>query len=288
MAGRKRGWRAARRCLPPAVFSLLGWLLLALLRGAVNPGPGLWYLMEAVGLGAFVALPAWAGLTSPGGAGAGSLPLGRVTPAHVFSALVCGALFAAPASLLRDLAAAVTGYAGVPPEPPGAGFVFALALGALAVPACHAVFYRGYLEGALRAFGRAAFVLPAALFALSGGCAADMLPRFSLGLMLSAIARRHASLIPSAAAHGAFLCTGLFASALLPDALVSGRGLAAALLRVLLSFAWYLSFRKTYAMDAAAGRFEPRELLRLSAKDRAVLAAAAALTLASGIWGVLE
>ena len=286
MAIRKRGRRAAERCLPQLLFSLLGWILLGFIRRAVPLSPGLWFLLEGAGTAAFVALPAWAGLSISGGLA--SLPLCRIRREQLFSAAVCGAAFAAPASLLREMAAVYTGNGGAVPRPVDGSFVFLLAGCALVVPVCHAVFYRGYLERSLRGLPKGARFLPALLFALSGACPADFLSRLCLGLMLSEITVRHGSLLSSAAAHAAFLCTWLFTGAFGLHGLFTGTGFFAVTLRILLGFAWYYSFKKVCGQEASGETIDAAGLLRLTRKDRLILAAAALLTLVSGVWGALQ
>ena len=288
MAIRKRGRRAAERCLPQLLFSLLGWVLLGLIRRAAAPSPGLWFLLEGLGTSAFVALPAWAGLSLPGSGGMAALPLCRASAGQLFAAVICGALFAAPASLLREMAAVYTGSGGAVPQPVDGSFVFLLTGCVLAVPLCHAVFYRGYLERSLRGLPRGGRLIPALLFALSGACPADFLSRLCLGLVLSEITVRHGTLLSSAAAHASFLCAWLFTGMLGLQGFFTGTGFFAVSLRVLLALAWYYSFKKVCGQKASGETIDAAGLLRLTKRDRLILAAAALLTLASGVWGVLQ
>ena len=284
MKKRKRGRRAALRCLPLMLFSLLGWLLFGRVAAGADARvraviPGLSWLL-------FALLPGWAGLFAFGERRWNALPLGAPDANRLFSMLAAGALFVCPASLLRSLCAALTGEAAPPPLP-GSLFAPALIFAAGVVPAAFALFYGGYLEEGLRPFGPAARVLPAALFALSGGSATEFLPRLCLALVLSALARRQRSLISAAAAHAAYLCCRVFLEGLGFHPLLTGTGLPAVMLLTAGSFAFARALLRALAEEPCGTRADFSFLKKLKTRDFAMLGAAGLLFTAAVITGVL-
>ena len=281
---RERGGKGfAAGLLPWAPASCGGWLLLCALRLILRPGPGLNLLLSAAGTVVFCLAPVSVILLAEGKKI--RLALGAPEPEHIVSSVLCGALAVFPFSLMEALTVRA-GLPGMLPAVGPAGILPSLLYCLLFAPAAQGLYFRGWLEDGLRFAGAGrALALSSALFALTADEPAGILPCFCLGVMLSLLMRAHRSIVSSMLSHSAFLTASLFARqfGLLP----SGLGLGAAVLCAAGSFGWYFAFRRAMGRRPALRRIRLK-MEPFTARERALLAAAAALTvLASLLAGVM-
>ena len=273
MKRRRRSGRRREAWLA-ATAALAGFLLLRALLRVFAPGPGVRLLAEWAGTLLFALLPALYGLRRA----ARPLPSGSPEPRHILVCAACGAFALFPVLLLSAL---VRGIFRLPRPSalPGAWFLPALLLSALVLPAARGLLERGLLAGLLR--GRAALILPACFFALTGGAAAEAPGRFLLALTLGAAAERLRSLQASVLMHAAFGASAVLAECAGPGGALSGGTLDGTLVLIAGCLAWLRALRALAACEPCKAGAQSEPWRRLRPRERAALIAAPVLAAAA-------
>ena len=216
------------------------------------------------------------------------LPRGTLSRAQTLWLTLTGVLLAAPMTLGVHVLEALFARPVVQPmvlhvQAPGV-FLLAALKSALLVPVLEELFFRGYLLHALKRFGnmRAAAV-SALCFALvhlgSTPCAWAMYA--ALGLLLAALTLRTGSLQAPILVHAVYNLTLMLLSGMGLGWFFENLSLLSCALRLGMCVLFAVCLRRSWRARGTAGQMQMME--RLTGKERALMALAAALVIAAGI-----
>lgn len=210
-------------------------------------------------------LPAALGLGVPCGDRT-ILPGRALSAAQVRYLALLGALLVAPASLLTDILSGArvrlfgSGASGAAAALPPAPWLFLplVVRSAVIAPLCEELFFRGYLLGVLDraenagrtgcSGGARAVALSAAVFALAHG--SNFALYAVLGLLLGALTLRTRSLLAPILVHAVYNLAVIALAYLGADALLTGLGPLACVLRVALCAPFFALFKRLWALGA--------------------------------------
>lgn len=216
------------------------------------------------------------------------LPRAALSRAQALWLSLLGALAVSPmtlgADVLRSLAyGGSTAGVTFAVRAPGV-FILLLVKSALLVPALEELFFRGYLLHALERFGsgRAAWV-SALCFALAhtGGSLQGWLLYTALGLLLAKITLKTGSLLAPVLVHGCYNLALIVLDYSGLGGLFAGLSLGSCALRLGLCLAFVYALRR--ALTARGAHAQVKPIGRLSRRDWALVAAAAALALVAAL-----
>lgn len=212
------------------------------------------------------------------------VPMRRLSRAQMLWLALLGVLAVCPMALVSDLMDALRGMRAAGASQAAAANAALLVKRVLIVPVCEELFFRGYLLPALSPQGRLrASVIVSLCFALMHGSA--LTAHAALGLLLCLLTIQTGSLLAPILVHagcnlaltalGALGLSGLLMGWSLPACIVKATGCAA--------FAAVL--KRAVTARPAGGTFALWEGERLTKRETALLASAAALLLLSMIVG---
>ena len=213
------------------------------------------------------------------------LPLFVLTRGQIFWLSLLGVLLAAPMTLMGDTLEAL--FLAQPAAAGGAGKLFLLTLlkSALLVPICEELFFRGYLYHAIAPVsGGRASVVSALVFALAHGLSLyGFLPRFLLGVLLSALMERTGTLLAPMLVHGCYNAAIVVIAYSGFAPLFSGLTLLSCALRLALCLVFLYVLRRTWTARGLKNPMQPLAALRFTKKEGLLIAASALLVILSEV-----
>ena len=251
--------------------------------GGANMPAFLLLMLEAMVTVIAFGMTAYLGLCVLDGDQRKILALFALTRGQILWLSALGALLLAPMTLAGDTlealflapqAASSGGAAGGP-------FLLTLLKSALLVPVCEELFFRGYLHGALARISRKrAAVVSALVFALAHGLSLyGLLPRFALGLLLSALMEKTGTLLAPMLVHGCYnaAIVVIAFSGLAP--LFAGLTLVSCALRLALCLFGAYALRRAWTARGLKKPLKPVDSLRFEKRELLLMAAAAVLVI---------
>lgn len=212
------------------------------------------------------------------------VPARALTRAQTLHLCLLGALAVCPASLARDIVMKLMG--GVYGAD-GFGamdsrqFVQTLLRSALIAPVCEELFFRGYLYGAFRRYGRlGATALVSLCFALVhafAGAPGSLTAYALLGALLCLVTERTRSILAPVLVHACYNAALIVLSHLGLSALLMGWSFAACAVRLAGCAAFAAALRRAYTARGTARTLVLWEGGALSRREKALLIACAAL-----------
>ena len=269
-----------------ALLLTLGAFALLLLSRAVLSVPGVlpaWlsFLLETLVCIAAFGGAAYLGLYEIDGRQTQMIRRCRLSTPHILWLSLLGLLFAAPATLISDVSAAVLGmphaYQGAPDA---ALFLPVLIKSALIVPVCEEFFFRGYLMGVFSRYGdREAALCTALMFALmhGGGFIAHTL----FGLLLAYMLLRTNSILAPLLIHASYNAGLVLLAFSGLERLLIGLTPLSCLLRLLLCGAFVYALRRAVCARGTRVHAQPFQGMAMSKREKALLAGAALAVLAA-------
>ncbi len=221
------------------------------------------------------------------------LPRGTLSRAQTLWLALTGVLLAAPMTLGVDVLEALFAWHGTVVQPmdlrvqePGV-FLLAALKSALLVPVLEELFFRGYLLHAMKRFGepRAAAV-SALCFALvhlggKGGTELAGVMYVLMGLLLAALTLHTRSLLAPILVHAVYNLTLMLLSDMGLGWFFENLSLLSCALRLGMCVLFAVCLRRSWRARGTAAQMQGME--RLTRKERALVALAAALVIAAGV-----
>ena len=212
------------------------------------------------------------------------VPMRRLSRAQMLWLALLGVLAVCPMALISDLTDALRGMRAAGASQAAAANAALLVKRVLIVPVCEELFFRGYLLPALSPHGRLrASVIVSLCFALMHGSA--LTAHAALGLLLCLLTMRTGSLLAPILVHAGCNLTLTALGALGLSGLLMGWSLPACIVKVIGCAAFAAVLKRAVTARPAGGTFALWEGERLTKRETALLASAAALLLLSMIVG---
>ena len=212
------------------------------------------------------------------------VPMRRLSRAQMRWLALLGVLAVCPMALISDLTDALRGMRAAGASQAAAANAALLVKRVLIVPVCEELFFRGYLLPALSPQGRLrASVIVSLCFALMHGSA--LTAHAALGLLLCLLTIQTGSLLAPILVHAGCNLTLTALGALGLSGLLMGWTLPACIVKVIGCAAFAAVLKRAVTARPAGGTFALWEGERLTKREIALLASAAALLLLSMIVG---
>ena len=212
------------------------------------------------------------------------VPMRRLSRAQMLWLALLSVLAVCPMALISDLTDALRGMRAAGASQAAAANAALLVKRVLIVPVCEELFFRGYLLPALSPHGRLrASVIVSLCFALMHGSA--LTAHAALGLLLCLLTIQTGSLLAPILVHAGCNLTLTALGALGLSGLLMGWSLPACIVKVIGCAAFAAVLKRAVTARPAGGTFALWEGERLTKREIALLASAAALLLLSMIVG---
>lgn len=212
------------------------------------------------------------------------VPMRRLSRAQMLWLALLGVLAVCPMALISDLTDALRGMRAAGASQAAAANAALLVKRVLIVPVCEELFFRGYLLPALSPHGRLrASVIVSLCFALMHGSA--LTAHAALGLLLCLLTIQTGSLLAPILVHAGCNLALTALGALGLSGLLMGWSLPACIVKAIGCAAFAAVLKRAVTARPAGGTFALWEGERLTKRETALLASAAALLLLSMIVG---